>query len=836
MSPKPMDVAPVMQEDETVPEPAAALAETVDAVATPDTETVLQPPQNTLPEASLPEGTSEAERASEAAATLDEDTVSTETTPETKSKLLGVGGKLKALFALSPKTGDIGPALQMDETVTETAVSPVEIVDVASAPDAEEAPTHLVTTLPEMSLPQDTYEGSSEAVTTLDEDTVSTETTPDTKSMRFAIGGKLKTLFVKSKSVDIEPAMQVDEPFLEAAISPVETVEANSAPEDTAPPQPPVDTLPEASSPKDGPGVSDADTTLAEEAVPTETTPDTKSERLSVGGKLKALFALSPKTVDVGPALQMDEAATETAISPVEIVDVASAPDAMEASAPDDKAAALPPLATLLEASSPNDTCEDQEASDAASSLDEETTVPTETKSPHPSVGVKLKSLFVWSPKPAHVGPAMQTDETIPEEAASSVKTLADASDPDVEAALQSPVGMLPETSPCDDIHVVQGSTEAVMKLDKEPQTQLQSAPTESGTDTKSRRPNMSQKLKILFARPLKPVDEEPTMQADDTVPYVSTSPSHALDVGAASICDTSPQPPMRTPSASNRMWPSSDTAILGTKADDLSGVKDMPPEAPVKKDTRSTANAKAFHTMSEAALALKNVTDRMVLQERDDASAAASLHRLMSRDVLRPFTDDLVNRVYGYLSAIGSSAPCIEPVRLVTESGVLTAATTTTATTTTTGDLKRDLVVKRDSDMTRAFAEGSVKAMVKQLLERLLPLPKDSDTSGNNVLNMVTYMIAKEAVKTITLDHLTLQREETDTESSYTDSESSGSGEYSEVTSATSATSADDSSSSSDEEDDLEMKTDHQNTQKKTIFSLMRVFNAFKSSSVTPS
>ncbi|KAL2101187.1 hypothetical protein ACEWY4_002948 [Coilia grayii] len=724
-----------------------------------------------------------------------------------------MGKKFKRLFAKSPKHLVTTPTTceATEDHISSSEETAFEIcTSEAEAYQFEAALQSPMGTLPEASSPDDIYEveGTSKAAMKLDEEhqtqpqSVPTEISPETKCKHLSVSGKLKTLFAKSsKPLDVAPAMQVDESVPEVAVSLAETLDVSCAPDAEAVLQLPMSTCSDTSCQHEvltaGSDVGETTSKGVEisqavrhTAAPIEISPEIKFKRPSVRYKFKMFFAIPPKPVDVEPAMQVDDTDPEAAISLAETLDASCTPDADEA--------VQSPVVTLPEASAPDDIFEGEETSKAAMKLDKEpqsvlTETSPETKYERLSVGDKFKTLFAKSPKPLELpGPAMQVDETIPAVTFSLPETL-NVRASDVETALQPPMSTCSDTS-CKQENLTTGERAEIshggFDINAQSQTsQISEIGHSQETSTMMETPScvtavkdgitdgsshkMGKKQKQLFSKrpkitssaPAEPVSQEAvnTSAVDNISPKVTQLSEAALQQSDTLTCQSSPHENIfeingpKVPPVSKEMGPSSDMTSPSTKANLLNVILKLKHFFFHPKSQGSPQEAhdiKAFHTISEATLALKDLTDRMVLHVDDDATASARLDFLMSCGVLRPFTDDLVNRVYGYLSAIGSSAPCAEPFRFVSESGILE--------TRTTGELRRGLV-KRDFEMTRAFTEGSVKVLVKQLLERLLPLSKDVNMTGCHVLNMITDIIAKDVANTISLDHLILQREDTE-------------------------------------------------------------------------
>ncbi|XP_041943371.1 uncharacterized protein LOC121706016 [Alosa sapidissima] len=544
--------------------------------------------------------------------------------------------------------------------------------------------------------------------------------------------------------------------------------------------------------------------------VSAKTIPETRTSRLSVGKKMKTLFTKSPKPIDVGPTMQSDE--TVSKVAPT--LDCEMITETRDDSCATDAEVALPPsMMASSETSFPH--------------VPAKTT--PEAKANRFSVSKKIKTLFTKSPKPIDVGPNMQSDEAVPKVASTldsemTTETPDDSSAPDTEAthvlrqtamSTSSEVSFQHEllTVLSDKVATMSESTECshpaintVAEMSQSPemgpsQETAQASPnletptcvtaTEGGmTDGKNR--GVTNKFKQLFAKHPKNAQDITAVQIVSQEVVRECTDDH-ISPGTVSSEDTVQQSvnmsSQKTPQGkdifetdgtislpiSHEKGPSHDPnpkvnhLSIGKILKQLLFRPKHPEARPVEEaSTVSTEHCseptfpEGFHTISEATLALKDITERMVLHLDDAETARARLEHLISHGVLRPFTDDLVNRVYSFLGGGTASGTVLS--KCASEPAILTPRTV--------GECKRELVVVQDSEIIHAFAVRSIKSVLRQLLELLLPLVKDVDTSGCQVLDRVTDIMAKEVADRISMDHLNLQR--TDTEGSDIYSESS--------------------------------------------------------------
>ncbi|XP_062387140.1 uncharacterized protein LOC134076154 [Sardina pilchardus] len=656
--------------------------------------------------------------------------VPAKTIPEAKANRLSVGTKMKTLFTKSPKPIDVGPTMQSDEAVSEVVPTfdsemTAETPDDNCAPDAE-------ATL------QSPMRASSE--TSLQH--VPAKTIPEAKANRLSVGKKMKTLFTKSpKPIDVGPTMQSDEAVSEV-VSTLDSEMTAETPDDNCAP--------------------DAEATLQ-----------------------------SPEPIDVGPTMQPDEAIPEVAPS-LDSELTTETPD--DRSAPDTEAA-LPPMSASSETSFPHVPAK---------------TIP-ETKANRYSIGKKMKTLFSKSPKPIDVGPTMQSVEAHTEVAPSldsemTTETPDDSSAPDAEATLQTAMSTSAEISfqhelltvPSDKVQTMTESTECsyaalntVIETSQSPemgpsQETAQASPiletttcvtaTEDGmTDGKNH--GVTKKLKHLFAKHPKKAHNIPAVpivsqdviesQASEVTVQQSVNMSSQKTPQHEDIFEigTGPSPTMTGPNAKVN------NLSIGKKLKQLFFRPNHPearPVAPLEEastvfteHSSEPAFPEGFHTLSEATLALKTITERMILHLDDADTAKAKLDNLVSHGVLRPFTDDLVTRVYNYLG--GGRAPGTVLFRYASDPAILRPRTV--------GERKRELVVERDPEIVYAFTERSINAVIRQVLELLLPLVKDVDVSGCRVLDRVTDIMAKEITDQISITHLSLQRTDTEDSDIYSES-----------------------------------------------------------------
>lgn len=479
----------------------------------------------------------------------------------------------------------------------------------------------------------------------------------------------------------------------------------------------------------------------------------------TMGRKFKRLFSKSSSSARTPVTLEPTQ---DNVSSSEEIAIETCAP---EAESYPYTAALQPSLGTLPETSPSDDICEGGGTSLTAMKQDKEpdpTKTTPDSKDTHLSLGKRLKTLF-WSSKPLDVGLAVQADEAVP------------------EVALTVPSDIAETTSECAELShaVLDTIAETSQSPESLSQEMIQASPiletvtcvtvVDDGMTAGNSR-SMGNTLKQFFVKYPKNKSDVPAVPivSQEAVEESADDISTPKDVSWASEAAvqqsdhiSSQESPRRedifeidgtVSPISHERGPSSDLTSQTTKADHLSiGEKLKQFFFRPKHPEGSLVDTQGFPSISEATLALKDVTDRMLLNLDDASTSTARLEHLISRGVLRPFTDDLVNQVYSFLNAIGSSASCIEPSRFASESGI--------PKTKTSGRHRRELVLDCRSEMTRAFTERSVNIVIRQLLEMLLPLSKDADTSGSHVLDVVTDIMAKEVVNTISLDHLTLQK-----------------------------------------------------------------------------
>lgn len=682
---------------------------------------------------------------------------------------LNLGKKLKNVFVRCPMYPPVATdSLEVVAVSDDKATEPVEPVDQGEECNlfsdiAETEPTSdstdidkIVDAFIERSLSPESF---------TKEDVAQGSPPPDemtegvSSGNQHTMGGKLKRLFSKSP----KPPVKTLEPLetTQDTVSSSEEKEVETQASDMesftceADKQPSESTLPEAS-PSDDTGEGDApsvtDITQNVEPSPTSATPETKDKRQSVGKRFITLFARSPKPINVDTPSQADETVLE-AVTPLvsEIRD-----DTPETSAaPETEETLQPPMTTSSE----------------TSLQDVPVQITPETKYNRLSVGKKMKTLFTKSPKPVDVEPAMD-DEAVTEEAITELPVTLDSE-------------MTDETP--DDSCAPDAEATAQSSMQTSDETSLQHDPAKAVPDSKDTRFSVGKKIKTLFTKSPKPIDVGPPLMTDDVlaVPVVSQEVAKEcaeVNISPQIVSQTCEAPvqqsvnmsfqetPRRedifeidgtvSPSVSQKRPPLSMTgpspkSVHFSIAEKLKQFFSHPKHSAEDASTVSTelssepALPEEFHTISEAVIALKNLTDRMTLHLDDHDTAKEKLDSLVSHGVLRPFSIDLVNRVYRFLSGDGcSTATGIELSRYASEPAIHTVKTV--------GECKRQLIIEPDSEITQAFAVKSIQALLRQVLEMILPLIEGADTSGCPVLNGVTDFMAKAVASTMSPDHVT--------------------------------------------------------------------------------